>query len=107
MVGLGLGNISGTAIREMIADALHMIVQVKRLQDGKRRIVSVTEITGIGDDGVITTQEIFQFLQTGVDRTGHVRGTFRTLGVRPVYAEKLESYGVVIPPNLTFFEQEV
>ncbi len=106
MVGLGLGNISGTAIREMIADALHMVIQVKRLQDGKRRIVSMTEVTGINEHG-ITTQEIFQFQQTNVEPTGRVRGVFRGLGVRPVYAEKLEAYGITFPASLWNYEQEV
>ncbi len=106
MVGLGLGNISGTAIREMIADALHMVVQVKRLQDGKRRIVSMTEVTGIDEHGILT-QEICQFQQTTVEPTGRVRGVFRMMGVRPVFAEKLESYGIPVPAGLWNFEQEV
>lgn len=106
MVGLGLGNISGTAIREMIADALHLLVQVKRLQDGTRRIVSITEVTGI-HDGEITTQEVFRFVQRTVEPSGRVRGSFRATGLRPVYAEKLESYGIAVPPNLLTLDVEV
>ena len=106
MVGLGLGNMPGAAIREMIGDALDLVIQVNRLQDGTRRIVSLTEVTGM-ENGVLTTQEIFQFHQRTIEGTGRVRGVFRTTGIRPVFAAKLEAYGHPIPARLLSFEAEV
>jgi pilus assembly protein CpaF len=96
MVGMGLDNISISAIREMIADAVHLIVQTARLSDGKRRIMSITEITGM-EAGVVATQEIFRFRQRTVDAGGRVRGTFEATGVRPVLAKRLEAHGVRVP----------
>ena len=105
IVGLTLGNISGAAIREMISDALDLVIQVARLQDGTRRVVAVTEITGI-ESGVISTQEIFRFKQRTVEN-GRVRGSFHATGVRPRFAMKLESYGIPIDPDLLALELEV
>jgi pilus assembly protein CpaF len=98
MVGLALGNISSSAIQEMIADALDLIVQVRRLADGRRRLVSVTEIIGM-QAGVITTQEVFKFEQSGVDSTGKVRGAFRSTGLRPHFARRLEANGIEVPAD--------
>ncbi len=106
MVGLGLGNMPGPAIREMIGDALDLVIQVNRLQDGTRRVVSLTEVNGI-ENGVLTSQEIFQFQQRTIEPTGKVRGTFRSTGIRPVFAAKLEAYGHPIPARLLSFEREV
>ncbi len=96
MVGLGLGNMPGPAIREMISDALHVVVQVQRHSDGRRRIVSLTEITGL-QSGTLSTQEIFRFRQTTVDAAGHVQGFFESTGVRPTFAARLAEYGLELP----------
>ena len=96
----------GPAIREMIGDALDLVIQVNRLQDGTRRVVSLTEVNGI-ENGVLTSQEIFQFQQRTIEPTGKVRGTFRSTGIRPVFAAKLEAYGHPIPARLLSFEREV
>ncbi len=106
LVGLGLGNIPGPSIREMIGDALDLVVQVHRMQDGVRRLVSVTEVAGM-EQGVTVTQELFQFHQKQVDKDGRVRGTFRATGVRPDFAAKLEAHGHPLSPEILMFEQEV
>jgi pilus assembly protein CpaF len=106
MVGLALGNISTMAIQEMIADALDLIVQVRRLADGRRRVVSLTEIVGM-QAGVITMQEVFKFDQLGVDRNGRVRGVFRSTGVRPQFARRLEANGIELPAEAFSLEQQV
>jgi pilus assembly protein CpaF len=106
MVGLGMGNIPGPAIREMISDALDLIIQVDRLQDGTRRITTLTEIVGI-EAGIITTQEIFRFKQRTIEPTGKVRGWFESTGVRPSFATKLESYGLPVPASLFSYKMEI
>ena len=67
--------------------------------DGKRKLVSVQEITGM-EGNVITTQEIFTFHQKGVDAEGKVRGTFRFQGVRPKFVEKFKVLGIDIAPGV-------
>lgn len=107
MVGLGMGNIPGPAIREMIADALDLIIQVSRLSDGRRRVVSVTEIAGM-EGQVVSTQEIFRFKQRTVEAgTGRVRGVFEATGVRPAFAARLQAFGIPVPPQLTTWREEV
>jgi Flp pilus assembly CpaF family ATPase/MinD-like ATPase involved in chromosome partitioning or flagellar assembly len=81
------------AIREQIASALHVIVQVTRLRDGSRKITKITEITGMESD-VITMQDLYHYDQTGVDPDGRVMGAFRTAGLRPQFAEAFERAGL-------------
>ena len=90
---------SDRAMRQQIASAVNLVIQVARLTDGTRRIVSISEITGMEGE-TITMQEIFQFERTGVDSTGKVIGRFRTTGIRPRFAERLKQYGMQLP---TFF----
>jgi pilus assembly protein CpaF len=106
MVGLGLGNMPGQAIREMIADALHLIVQIARHADGCRRVVSITEITGL-ESGVVAAQEIFRFRQRTVDASGRVRGTFESTGVRPNLARRMEAYGLTVPQEALTLSVEI
>ena len=81
------------AIREQMASALHVIVQLSRLSDGSRRIVSVTEVAGM-EGQTVTLQEIFQFKQTGIDPQGRVIGDLHPTGIRPRFAEKFEAFGI-------------
>jgi pilus assembly protein CpaF len=90
--------ISQASIRNQIASALHVIVQLNRLSDGKRKIVSVSEITGMEGD-IIQMQEIFAFKRTGTGPDGAVLGEFRATGVRPRFAEELMTRGVVFPSS--------
>src|SRR5215813_8387606 len=87
------------AMRDYIASALDLIIQLARLSDGTRKLIRVTEIVGMEED-VITTQDIFQFEQQGVDEQGRVRGYHRATGVRPRFCERLERAGIQLPPEL-------
>lgn len=98
MTGMRLGE---RAMRQQIAAAIDMVLQVARLSDGSRRITAISEITGMEGE-TITMQEIFQFERTGVDREGTVVGRFRATGIRPRFAEKLKACGLQLPR--IFFE---
>ena len=89
-------RLSDRAMRQQIASAVNLVIQVARLTDGTRRIVSISEITGMEGE-MITMQEIFQFERTGVDAAGKVIGRFRTTGIRPRFAERLKQYGMQLP----------
>jgi pilus assembly protein CpaF len=106
LVGLAMGNIPGPAVREMIAEAIDVIVQVSRLSDGTRRVVSITEIVGM-ESGVVSTQEVFRFSQHTVEPGGRVRGTFEATGVRPRFAERFAAYGIPLPPELLNIAVEI
>ena len=87
------------AIREQMASALNLIVQVARLSDGSRRVVSVTEVSHMEGD-VITTQEIFRFRRRGVASDGRVLGNFEPTGVRPLFAEAITTRGITLPVDM-------
>jgi len=95
-------RLSERAMRQQIAAAINMVLQVARLSDGTRRITSISEITGMEGE-TITMQEIFQFERTGVDREGVVIGRFRATGIRPRFAERLKAHGLQLPR--IFFEE--
>ena len=86
-------------MRQQIASAISVVVQAARLTDGKRKIVSIQELTGMEGD-IINMQEIFTFKRTGMDRDGTVRGHFCATGVRPKFAERLQSFGINLPDSL-------
>jgi len=99
MTGLRL---SERAMRQQIASAIDMVLQVARLSDGTRRVTSISEITGMEGD-TITMQEIFQYERTGVSPQGQVIGRFRATGIRPRFAETLKACGIQLPR--IFFEE--
>jgi pilus assembly protein CpaF len=87
------------AIREQIAAALHLVVQLVRYSDGKRRISSISEITGL-ESGIVTMQELFRFDQTGVGEGGAVVGELVPTGITPSFAEKFRRAGVTLELGL-------
>ena len=95
-------RLSDRAMRQQVASALNLVVQVARLSDGSRRITSISEITGMEGE-TITMQEIFQYERTGVDAQGTVLGRFRPTGIRPRFAERLKACGLQLPR--VFFEE--
>jgi pilus assembly protein CpaF len=95
-------RLSDRAMRQQIASALDLVIQVARLSDGSRRVTSISEITGMEGE-IITMQEIFQFERKGMDSDGKVIGRFRPTGVRPRFAERLKMYGMQLPR--VFFEE--
>lgn len=95
-------RLSDRAMRQQMASALDLVVQVARLSDGTRRLTSIAEITGMEGE-TITMQEIFLFERTGVDGQGQVIGRFRPTGIRPRFAERLKASGMQLPR--VFFEE--
>jgi pilus assembly protein CpaF len=106
MIGMGMQNLSDRNIREMIARALDVIIQLDRLSDGSRRVLAVTEVVGM-EGNIVTTQDIFVFEQKTVDEDGRIRGTFRATGTRPKFASRLQRHGIDLPSELFRFEQDV
>jgi pilus assembly protein CpaF len=83
-------------IRQQVASAVHLIIQVNRLMDGQRKTTSIVELTGMDGD-VVTMQEIFAFEQTGIDDNGRVIGRHVARGIRPKFVEMCKSKGIEIP----------
>lgn len=81
------------AMRQQISSAVDVVIQQQRLRDGSRKVTKVTEITGMEGD-IISAQDIFQFVQTGVSGQGKVEGYFECIGIRPRLMENLEAAGV-------------
>jgi len=94
-------RLSDRAMRQQIAAAINLVLQVARMSDGSRRVTSISEITGMEGE-TITMQEIFQYERTGVDSQGQVLGRFRPTGIRPRFAERLKACGLQLPR--VFFE---
>ncbi len=94
------------AIREQVASAVHLIVQVSRLSDGSRRILGITEVTGIQGEG-ITLGEIYKFKETGMDKNRKILGQFQAVGYIPSFIQKLADKGVIVPRDLFSNEQKV
>jgi pilus assembly protein CpaF len=99
MVAMANLDIPTEFMRRYISSAIHVVIQVARLVDGTRRVVSLQETTGM-EGNVITMQEIFSFEQTQVDPTGRVRGRFRFHGVRPRFTERLKVAGIEVPSQM-------
>jgi septum site-determining protein MinD len=87
------------AIREQIAGAVDLIVQISRLSDGSRKLMSITEVVGIQGD-TVTLQEVFRYKEEGFDKNRKIIGTFQAMGLIPTFIETFEQKGVSIPRNL-------
>ena len=87
------------AVRSQISSAVNLIVQASRLQDGSRRMVSITEITGMEGD-VISMQEIFRYERLGVEPSGKIIGRFNATGVRSHYSDRFRQWGYDLPPSI-------
>ncbi len=92
------------AMRQQIASAVDMIIQVSRLQGGPRRVTHVTEVVGMEQDTVVM-QDVFLYVQEGIDENGRARGHFTATGVRPAFMHKLEAAGIRLPASI--FRQRV
>jgi pilus assembly protein CpaF len=99
MIGMSGIDIPARSARSQIASAIHIVIQVSRLSDGRRKLVSVSEVTGMEGD-VITMQEIFRFRQTGVAGDGQVEGRFEATGIRPRFVDQFLSHGIKLPASL-------
>src|SRR6267378_607700 len=106
MVSMANLNIPERAIRHQISSAIHAVVQVARLSDGTRKILTISEIVGMETD-IITMQDLFVFDRQGIDEAGKVRGMFRATGIRPKFAERLATAGCKLRPALFESRMEV
>lgn len=98
MVAMAELGLPEKAVRQQIAAAIDVIVQVARLTDGSRKVVSISEVTGM-EGSVITLQEIFLFERQGLDPEGRVTGRFRPTGVRPHFVDRLAAAGIRLSPD--------
>ena len=99
MVAMASLNLPESAIRRQISSAIDVVVQVSRLSDGTRKVVSLAEITGMEGE-VVTMQDIFVFRKRGIRENGEVIGEFMATGVRPKFAEKLLVTGIQLPSSM-------
>jgi len=99
MIAMANLNLPEKAIRQQVASAIDLIVQIARASDGSRRITAITEITGMERD-VISMQDIFTFERSGIGPDGRVMGHFRATGIRPKCSERLATAGVHLPPEM-------
>ncbi|MBB3121356.1 CpaF family protein [Pseudoduganella violacea] len=99
MISMAAASLPTKAMRQQISSAVGVVVQVARLTDGKRKLMSIQEITGMEGE-MITMQEIFCFKQTGMDKDGKVQGHFCATGIRPRFCERLRAFGLQLPDEL-------
>ncbi len=93
MISMARLNLADRAMRQQIASAINLVIQIGRLSDGGRKLLTISEIAGMEGD-VVTMQDIFVFERTGVDERGKVLGQFRPTGIRPRCADRLKGYGI-------------
>lgn len=99
LVSMAGFNLAAKAMRHYVSSALDVIIQIARLSDGTRKLISLQEVVGMEGD-LITLQELFSFQQTGLDENRKVKGRFKATGVRPKFAERLAAKGVELSPHL-------
>jgi pilus assembly protein CpaF len=99
MVAMANLNLPERAVRQQIASAINLVIQVTRLSDGTRKVTAITEVTGMEGD-MISAQDIFVFDRTGIRRDGKVCGRFRATGIRPRCTERLLAFGVQLPADM-------
>jgi len=99
LVSMAGFNLAAKAMRHYVSSALDVIIQIARLSDGTRKLISLQEVVGMEGD-LITLQELFTFQQTGLDEKRNVKGRFKATGVRPKFAERMAAKGVALPPHL-------
>lgn len=99
MVAMGSTNLPERTVRRQIASAITIVVQLARLSDGTRKVMNISEITGM-DENVISMHEIFSFVKKGIGPNGNVIGAFRPSGIRPKFLEQLRVSGVHLPAAL-------
>ncbi|MBU1740172.1 MAG: CpaF family protein [Proteobacteria bacterium] len=99
MIAMSGVNIPPFAMRRQIASAVDVVIQLARLSDGQRKMVSLDELSGMEGE-VVTMQQIFAWEQTGVDAQGRAQGRFQVTGVRPRFLDRIERMGFQMPPGL-------
>jgi pilus assembly protein CpaF len=96
MIGMASSNLNTRSIRQQVASAIDLFIQISRLSDGSRKVTYLTECLGMEGD-LVTTQDIFVFERIGLTNEGKVRGRFKPTGVRPKFTERLKAAGIELP----------
>ena len=104
MVAMASLNLPDRALRQQIASAISIVVQVSRLSDGTRKVTNISEITGKEED-IISMQDVFTFVRKGIGPDGKVIGAFAPSGIRPKFLDRLRIAGIMLPTDI--FEQSV
>ncbi|HZS04137.1 MAG TPA: ATPase, T2SS/T4P/T4SS family, partial [Blastocatellia bacterium] len=99
MISMAGLRLSDKAMRQQIASAINVVIQVSRLSDGSRKVMSVSEITGMEGE-IISMQDVYVFQRTGMGENGAVLGRFRATGIRPRFSERLSLYGYQLPAEV-------
>jgi pilus assembly protein CpaF len=99
MIGMSGVDVPPRSARAQIGSAINVVVQVARLSDGRRKLLSLSELTGMEGE-VITMQEIFRFRQTGVSADGIVQGKFEATGIRPRFLDQVMAHGITLSAEL-------
>jgi len=99
MIGMANSNLGTKSIRQQVASAIDLFIQISRLNDGSRKVTYITECLGMEGD-IVTTQDIFLFERTGLTVDGRVAGRFRPTGVRPKFSERIKAAGIELSPNI-------
>jgi pilus assembly protein CpaF len=99
MVAMSNLNLPEKTVRQQIAGAIGIVVQISRMSDGSRKMMSVSEITGM-EENVVSMQEIFKFTKKGIGPDGKVIGAFEPTHIRPKFLERLRVSGIFLPPSL-------
>jgi pilus assembly protein CpaF len=99
MVAMANLNLPERAVRQQVASAIHVVIQLARFSDGRRRLTCLSEIVGMEGD-VITMQDVFRFEQEGIGETGDVIGQLRPTGIRPKFVERLRAQGLSFPASM-------
>jgi pilus assembly protein CpaF len=104
MVAMANVNMPERSVRQQIASAISVVVQVSRMSDGTRKVVNISEITGL-EENIISMQDIFNFVRRGIGPDGRVIGSFQPSGIRPSFLERLRVAGILLPAEI--FERSV
>ena len=99
MVAMANINLPDRAVRQQIASAISIVVQVSRMSDGSRKVMSISEITGM-DENVLSMHEIFTFVKKGIGPNGRVIGTYQPTRIRPKFLERIRVSGVVLSQDM-------
>jgi pilus assembly protein CpaF len=104
MVAMASVNMPEKSVRQQIASAISIVVQVSRMSDGTRKVVDISEITGL-EENIISMHRIFGFVRKGIGPDGRVLGSFQPSGIRPIFLDRLRTAGILLPAEI--FERSV
>jgi pilus assembly protein CpaF len=99
MISMAGLNLPERAMRQQVASAIDVVIQLSRMTDGRRKMITISEIVGMEGD-VITMQDIFVYEREGTAEDGTVIGEFRSTGIRPRFADRLQAYGIALPASM-------